>query len=376
VGSSLGVLQQHFQCKKQSPLETSALVVIPMEDHAMCTPLLANLCCYGEHQLEYNTDVNCWVYGDLPSIQPGVIPFANLPNSLKLLRIGPSYPHLTFIFNAQIADLKCKCLWDSGATKTFIAQDFVVKHGLATSSDRCSITLADGSVKETMGQCKVILRLQKHQSEVHLHVTDLVDGFDVILGNDWSQQQQVEAKFGGTGPKDSHLYLRRTSTRVYPLLPNLFYKEEVGKTALVPDILSAVETEALLLTGTVKDCNVPFLVLVQEKADSQVAVSDPKVSRSTKLDSVLKEYSMVFEQPRFGVSKNKVQECIALEPNARPPNRPAFRLPMSHRQEVEKRVTELLESGGIQPSSSEYGAQVPLFLNQTEHFVCVWIIGL
>jgi hypothetical protein len=31
---------------------------------------------------------------------------------------------------------------------------------------------------------------------------------------------------------------------------------------------------------------------------------------------------------------------------------------MAHRQEVEKRFVELLESGGIQPSSSAYGAQV------------------
>jgi hypothetical protein len=55
--------------------------------------------------------------------------------------------------------------------------------------------LADGSTKDILGTCKVKLQVQKHCSEVILNVTELVSGFDVILGNDWSQQHRVEANF-------------------------------------------------------------------------------------------------------------------------------------------------------------------------------------
>jgi hypothetical protein len=70
--------------------------------------------------------------------------------------------------------------------------------------------LADGTEKETQGHCRVQLRLQKHASEVLSQVTELAEGFDVILGNDLSRQQLVEARFGGIGRKDSHLYLSHT----------------------------------------------------------------------------------------------------------------------------------------------------------------------
>jgi hypothetical protein len=93
------------------------------------------------------------------------------------------------------------------------------------------------------------------------------------------------------------------------------------------------------------------------KKDKQARCLDPG-ERSEVLNTVLREYAEVIEEPRFEDSTNKVHECIELEPEAHPPNCPAFRLPMCQRQEVEKRVEELLQSGGIQSSSSEYGAPV------------------
>jgi hypothetical protein len=101
------------------------------------------------------------------------------------------------------------------------------------------------------------------------------------------------------------------------------------------------------------------MVIVREQRQQPSPDDQDKLAiRSTSLDVLLKEYSNVFEPPRFGASPNAVRECIELEPEARPPNRPAFRLSMPQRQEVEKRVAELLESGGVQPSRSEFGAPV------------------
>jgi hypothetical protein len=214
------------------------------------------------------------------------------------------------------------------------------------SSDIRTLVLADGSRKETRGSLKAKLTLKKHHSDVVLNVTELAQ-----LGNDWSQHNQVEAKFGENGPSDSHLFIRRTKTRIYPRTPTLFPTENAAESALVPDMLSAVQATRLLRKGTAAGCEKPFLIMVREQQESGNESShsqDPSSDRSARLDTILSEFSTVFETPRFGATGNTVQA----------PNRPAFRLPMAHRQEVEKRVAELLESGGIQPSSSAYGAPV------------------
>jgi hypothetical protein len=80
-----------------------------------------------------------------------------------------------------------------------------------------------------------------HHSEDNLHVIDLLDGFDVILGNDWSHQQQFEARFQGNESRDSHLYLRRTQTRIYPQRQALLAKRTETVHALIPDVLLAVQ---------------------------------------------------------------------------------------------------------------------------------------
>jgi hypothetical protein len=64
--------------------------------------------------------------------------------------------------------------------------------------------LPDGSSKGALGTCKVKSQVKKHCSECILNVTDLGSGFDVILGDDWSQHC-VEARFKGLGSQDSHL---------------------------------------------------------------------------------------------------------------------------------------------------------------------------
>jgi hypothetical protein len=49
AGEGVTLLRKHFQCELQKPQETSALVVLPQEEHAMCCPLLAHMTCLGQH---------------------------------------------------------------------------------------------------------------------------------------------------------------------------------------------------------------------------------------------------------------------------------------------------------------------------------------
>jgi hypothetical protein len=330
------LLQQHARYKAENP-QTSALVLVPEQARKECSPLLANMTCLGKHMLPCHE--RKWIYRDDPSAKLGIQLAADLPNTVRVLRVGEpcGAPELTFVFSAMVAGLKCTCLWDSGAATSFIAQQFVQRHGLKVGSHTRQIVLADGSQTSTLGCFDAKLQMEKHSNNMRFHVTKLVDGFDIILGNDWSLQQQVEAKFGGASPTDSHLYLRKTQTRVYALnnsrrlLPRAHEVEQ----ALLPEVLSAVQVERILKQGPKRGCLEPFLVMVRQKANSADEGTSPQTLRSDRLKALLDKYSTVFKEPRFGASANTVLPCIELEPGSTPPNRPAFRLPMSQRQEVE-----------------------------------------
>jgi hypothetical protein len=304
-----------------------------------------------------------WIYRDDPSAKLGIQLAADLPNTVKVLRVGEpcGAPEVTFVSSAMVAGLKCTCLWDSGAATSFIAQQFVQRHGLKVGSHTRQIVLADGSQTSTMDCFDSKLQRDKHSNKMRFHATKLVDDFDIILGNDWNLQQQVEAKFDGASPTDSHLYLRKTQTRVYPLNNSrrLLPRAHEAEQALLPEVLSAVQVGRILKQGPKRGCLEPFLVMVRQKPNLTEEGTPPQTLRSDRLKALLDEYSTVFKEPKFGASASTVPPCIELEPGFTPPNRPAFRLPMSQRQEeVDKRVAELVESGGIQPSTSAYGAPV------------------
>jgi hypothetical protein len=72
VGEGMTLLGKHFQCKSHKPQEASALVVLPQEELAMCCPLLANMTCFGQHQLTH-TGSKQWIYQDNPCAHPGVL---------------------------------------------------------------------------------------------------------------------------------------------------------------------------------------------------------------------------------------------------------------------------------------------------------------
>jgi hypothetical protein len=147
------LLQKHFQCKSQKLQETSASVVLPQEEHAMCCPLLANMTSFGQHQLTHPGQKQCLCQNN-PCADPGVSASALLPGALQLLHVQSSEKHaaLTFTFTSQISVLKCACLRDTGAAKSIISSNFVAQHGLGIKSfDKSTIVQADGSSKDAMG---------------------------------------------------------------------------------------------------------------------------------------------------------------------------------------------------------------------------------
>jgi hypothetical protein len=96
-------LRKHFQGKSQKPQETSALVVLPQEEHAMYCSLLADMTCFGQHQLT-RTGPKQWLYQDSPCADPCVLASTQLPEAVQLSHAQSTDKEaaLTFILKAQV----------------------------------------------------------------------------------------------------------------------------------------------------------------------------------------------------------------------------------------------------------------------------------
>jgi hypothetical protein len=85
------------------------------------------------------------------------------------------------------------------------------------------------------------------------------------------------------------------------------------------------------------------------------------------LNRLLHKYRARFpaELPKFKPVGNMVKHTITLEPGAKPPCRPIYRLSQPELDEMRKQIAELLLKGYIEPSSSPYGAPV-LFVKKKD----------
>ncbi|KAJ9519502.1 hypothetical protein QJQ45_000686 [Haematococcus lacustris] len=76
------------------------------------------------------------------------------------------------------------------------------------------------------------------------------------------------------------------------------------------------------------------------------------------LQALLDEYSDVFE-PITGLPPERaVGHSIPLQPDARPPARPSYRMSKPEHDELRRQITDLLAKGLIEPSSSPFAAPV------------------
>ncbi|MEO0804518.1 MAG: retropepsin-like aspartic protease/reverse transcriptase, partial [Cyanobacteria bacterium J06642_2] len=310
------------------------------------------------------------MFHDAPTIKPGVLAASLLPPALRRLRapvnaVTDDEPSLTFVFQGKMAGLPGTVLWDSGAKKAFISAEFVRRNSLHVQPSDLECFLANGEPIAIEGEVKIRVQIQGYRQELRLLVVPLAPGFDMLLGDEWSTREGVLADYGWEGEdskSDPNLLLRSRSLRLRPLQMRRTVAFSPTTTAANKNVGMLTAMQAYrLLTEAPRGCSPAFTVVVRpQQADtSESQSSDPvQTERAVRLDKLLTEYADVFEDPVLGEYRYITPEAIRLQADARPPNRPPFRLSQPEREEVTTRVKELLAKGWITPSSSPYGAPV------------------
>ncbi|KAL5700357.1 hypothetical protein ACHQM5_025812 [Ranunculus cassubicifolius] len=78
------------------------------------------------------------------------------------------------------------------------------------------------------------------------------------------------------------------------------------------------------------------------------------------LQGVLQEFQDVFSKPKGLPSVRKDDHEIPLKPECNPLSVKPYRYPHIHKNEIEKQIEEMLQSGIIQPSKSSFTSPVIL----------------
>jgi hypothetical protein len=353
-------LRAYQDCKFQSPRDTSAIVVVsPEVNESQLMPYLRHFrklgtfspsTLFGTVGKTENNQLYS-VYCDPPQSTsvPSVLASTSLPDAVQKLHTEVA-PPLTFVLSVKVAGVPAKCLWDTGAATSFMSKGFVLQHGFDVKPCYTTITVATGIQSAIHGRVTAKLKIQKYCHEVTFLVTDMLPQFDLILGNDWSMRHGVQADFGNpskpnaTGP---HLKLRQPQVSIYPV-------REIAENQPIRDtpLLSAAQASRALNALQGRTLHAPFLVMVRASDKPRMDSCTDNEQRDTRLEALLHQYSEAFTAPLEGANVQEVPECVPIQPGSKPTDRPAFRLSMKERHEVETQVADLLAKGWITPSSS------------------------
>lgn len=88
----------------------------------------------------------------------------------------------------------------------------------------------------------------------------------------------------------------------------------------------------------------------------------PSLIPQHELQEVIDHYKDVFSEVPAGLPPDRgVGHTFPLEPNAKPPFRPIYRLSPNEMEEAKKQVLNLLEKGCIKPITSPFGVPLLFF---------------
>ena len=279
--AEFNALMRHYRlCKQQDAVHTSALVCIPaaiarkvafaLRGLQPLDRMPANMLFETDETAEY-----C-VYHDAPMVD-GLVAVDQLPCCMHALR-SEQNNSVTFMLDARVAGSRASCLWDSGAKLSFISRTFVHRLGLSEKSHSTAIALADGTVKQCSSAVTTRVRIGQYREYLTLVVIDLAQGYDIILGDDWSKSHSVIADYGCTAPTGEYtppsLTVRNITRRPIKLHPRACPTLESASSDNTSKPITALH--AVRLLKSLPQCS-PFLVLIREQRNQQL---DPTGSQT------------------------------------------------------------------------------------------------
>ncbi len=263
----------------------------------------------------------------------------------------------------RLAGKGAQALNDGGSQLNLLSKSWAAEQGLAVPSSSIVITLGDGTTTTASGPLTIRLTYGSFKGDITVHVMQLTQQYDIILGNAFLIQTQAVSEYDTQGLK--RLVLKRGNRKFSVNRPALGMRQE----CLAP-IMSAMQA-GIAMRRKEKF----FLARVTANMAQSVTMAHTSVAAAAnseripddRMDAIIKRYSTVLvdELPPGLPPDRGVGHIISLEQGSRPTYRPSRRLSPLELAEVESHVKKLLLNGHIEPSKSPFGANV-LFVQKKD----------
>jgi hypothetical protein len=232
-------------------------------------------------------------------------------------------------------------LVDSGSTHNFIHHRVAQEtHCYIHAVNNFKIMIANGGSMKCGGCCEnVCLQIGDYHLKSHMFAINM-GGCDIVLGADW---------LGTLGPI---LMDFKELTMQFDQEGQKYNIQCI--TVSSPEIISFHCMEKLLKKG--HSGVISQLHAIQE-------TETPSVPQD--LQSILSKHQVVFSTPQgLPPSRGVHDHSILLIPRSLPPNIRPYHHPFTQKNEIEKMVQELLNTGIIRPSTSPYSSPMVMVLKK------------
>lgn len=254
-----------------------------------------------------------------------------------------------------IGDLPVRILVDTGSSHNFLHPHVAEKLALPLRQIRpFRVYVGNGASLLCTHACfQTRVVIQKHVFLIDLHVLP-VHGPEVILGRIWLKQMRRVTSDYVEGTLE---FLRNGRKVCLKLVPPS--AEEVSLKTFSTLLTLQGEAELFELV------QLPGLDPLEQSPGEAVVL--PR-ELPDEIRSVLESHGEVFGLPSGMPPKRQFDHKIHLLPNAKPINVKPYRYPYFQKNEIEKQVKEMLESGLIRPSQSPFSSPVLLIRKKDGSF--------
>lgn len=232
-------------------------------------------------------------------------------------------------------------LVDSGSTHTFVNSSFAERAG-CTIQETAPVTVkvANGeTLQSTQQVSQLTWWCQGHTFSTDMRLLEL-GAYDAVLGVDWLARYS---------PMNCHWGLKTMEFRH----DNVNIRLQGVRTPTEPTL---TEMRAEQLSKWILGNDVWALAVIQTAEHS--AAADQQVN--PQLQAILDEYADVFQEPKTLPPHRDFDHAIHLEPSSSPPNVRPYRYSPLQKDEIERQVAEMLQTGLITTSISPFAAPVLL----------------
>jgi Reverse transcriptase (RNA-dependent DNA polymerase)/RNase H-like domain found in reverse transcriptase/Integrase zinc binding domain/Retroviral aspartyl protease/Chromo (CHRromatin Organisation MOdifier) domain len=283
-----------------------------------------------------------------------------MTSTLETLNVESFGPNgQTLAFHALIQNCTAIVLFDTGATHSFVNETFITQNNIPLRILPETALVADGRELKIQGSVTVKLAFGSLSMNHLLRVTNLGYQFDAILGMDWLSKYKCILNCANHTCKIHKGSVTHTLS-LKPVINQVSTKLHINSFQLQK------EANKQCVVFAIKVDQIPL----EDEYDENLAWNLShleEVEIPKPLMPLLNEYQDVFpaEMPKGLPPARQTGHTIELIEGAKPMFRPLYRLSPFEHEEVRTQITDLLDKGWIEPSSSPFGAPI-LFVQKKD----------